>query len=479
MKIVLSIFLMLFFASSVSADVYKWIDENGAVNFTDDFSQVPSKYQDKVEKVSIPKSRPSTSSEAPSGKMAPGASPADTARKAPAIAQTLVREGDFAIKLVEALKMGWAESEAEAENMLASSGITPRNGWIADYPVTPDIIGELQLAIGLAADSGNLRMKKDEAMMALQDLAVQQGLPVQPDIGDQHAGVEPSGDYDYGDYSNPSVINNYYYNEGPPVVTYYPPPPDYSYLYAWVPSRFWCGGFFYPGFFVLRDFHRAVFVNKRRAVISNHFRDRRTGRFSTVDPARRQHGGTRAEFGDAGRRSGMDRTEAREGARAIFDHSRKRTISGRPSAPITNPGGLNRMNPPSFRPGHGTGTQSYNRESRGTNFNRQGRDYGRSPVTGRGMNRVPGEVGRRMGDRSFNRPGSGISSQTGTSFQRPFTGEMRSFSPPPQGRERSFSQPSRGGAPHFSPLPTGSRGSPGGHQGVGHGTAPRPGGLRF
>ncbi len=471
MKIVFSILFMLILASSVSADVYKWVDERGVVNFTDDYSQVPSVYQDKVEKVSIPKSRPSTPSEGPPGKMALGASVGDTARKAPAIAQTLIREGDFAIRLVEALKMGRAENEVEAENMLASSGIMPRDGWIADYPVTPDIIGELQSAIGLAVDSGDLKMKKNEAIMALQDLVVQQGLPVQPDAEGRHTGIEPSGDY--GDYSNPAMINNYYYNQGPPVVTYYPPPPDYSYLYAWVPSSFWCGGFFFPGFFVLRDFHRVVFVNRHRAVISNHFRDRGTGRFFTVDPAKRRSEEARADLGEGGRRRGLDSTEAREGARAIFDRSRERAISGRASAQVTNPGGRDRRSPSSTRSDHRTDTRGDKRE-RGANFNRQGGDYGRSPVAGRGMYRVPGEIGHGMGDRTFSRPGPGINRQIGANFQRPSTGEIRSFSPPARGRERPSGQPFRGGVQHFSPLPLGSRDSSGGHQGMGHGTGLRP-----
>jgi len=36
--------------------------------------------------------------------------------------------------------------------MLASSGIAPRNEWIADDPVTPDIIEDQQNAIGAAGD---------------------------------------------------------------------------------------------------------------------------------------------------------------------------------------------------------------------------------------------------------------------------------------------------------------------------------------
>jgi hypothetical protein len=91
-------------------------------------------------------------------------------QKAPPVSQPLVREGNFAIKLVEVLKLGTAKNEAEAESRLASIGIAPKNGWIANYPLTPDIIGELRRAIGLALDSGKIAMNKDEALMAVQIL---------------------------------------------------------------------------------------------------------------------------------------------------------------------------------------------------------------------------------------------------------------------------------------------------------------------
>ena len=98
-------------------------------------------------------------------------SPSEQNRPAPRpTGQSLVREGPFAVKLAEALKMGPVESEAEAESRLTSMGIAPRNGWIADYPVTSDVIGELQNAIGSAADSGKLAMEKDEAVKAFQGL---------------------------------------------------------------------------------------------------------------------------------------------------------------------------------------------------------------------------------------------------------------------------------------------------------------------
>ena len=89
---------------------------------------------------------------------------------APPAGQSLVSEGSFVMKLVEGLKVGEVKSEAEAENKLATVGIAPKNGWIANYPLTPDIIGELGNAIGEAADSGKIMMKPEEAMRAFQDL---------------------------------------------------------------------------------------------------------------------------------------------------------------------------------------------------------------------------------------------------------------------------------------------------------------------
>jgi len=103
--------------------------------------------------------------------------------EAPPAGQRLVREGSFAMKLVEGLKIGEVKSEAEAESKLASIGIAPRNGWIGDYPLTPDVIGELQNAISAAVDSGKLTMNKDEALKAFQGLIA--------DIQSQYARVEP------------------------------------------------------------------------------------------------------------------------------------------------------------------------------------------------------------------------------------------------------------------------------------------------
>ena len=125
------------------------------------------------------------------------------------VEQSLVREGSLAMKLAEAFKIGEVKSEAEAESRLAQIGIVPRNGWIADYPVTPDIIGELQNAIAAAADSGKLVMKKDEAIKTFQGLIA--------DIQSQYAGAEPPPEEQsppesyYSPYPYYPYYNPYYY----------------------------------------------------------------------------------------------------------------------------------------------------------------------------------------------------------------------------------------------------------------------------
>ena len=97
------------------------------------------------------------------------------------ISQPLIREGTLAVKLAGDLKLGITENEAEAEDLLGSAGIVPRNGWIADYPVTPDIVGELQAAIAEAADSGKVSIDKIAALQALQNAVSSLMLPVTPD----------------------------------------------------------------------------------------------------------------------------------------------------------------------------------------------------------------------------------------------------------------------------------------------------------
>ncbi len=62
----------------------------------------------------------------------------------PPIEQKQVRQGELALRLVSALAVGNASGEAEAVSLLTEAGIAPKNGWVADYPVTPDIATQLR-----------------------------------------------------------------------------------------------------------------------------------------------------------------------------------------------------------------------------------------------------------------------------------------------------------------------------------------------
>ncbi len=198
----------------------------------------------------------------------------------PPVSQPLIREGDFAVKLVSALNLGTANSGADAETILTSAEIVPKNGWISDYPMTPVVVGQLQESIEAAASAGKLPMNSNEAIKAFQALVADEGLPVEVASGTSPGEAATN----YGEYSNPTVINNYYYDEGPPVVTYYAPPPDYLYLYSWVSYPFWWSGFWFPGFYCLNDFDVVLFVHHERELCTNHFFNRATGRFFRIDP---------------------------------------------------------------------------------------------------------------------------------------------------------------------------------------------------
>jgi len=419
-KLIFVLFILLIFASSASATIYRWVDEKGVVNFTDDVSKIPPNYRNNAEEVKVTKMGPSTPSQTPPGKIAASAQPGETGAQAPPISQALVREGDFAVKLAESLKVGQPKSEAEAETMLTSAGIAPKNGWIADYPVTPDIIGELENSVGSAVDAGKLGIKKEEATRAFQNLAVQEALPVRADEGQNSQGsTEPPQNY-----GESEAVSNYYYDEGPPVVTYYPPPWDYSYLYAWVPYPFWFTGFWFPGFFVLNDFHRHCFTHGHVGVVSNHFSDPRTGRLGAIDPARRHLGNaaasphpSRGQFASQG---------ARNGASSILNRS----------------SGNTRLNTTA--------------ETRGA--------VARNPQSARmsGYSSRGGVVtGRSMHSRSLGHPGSfsGYGRGTGRSFSGSFSGSP----------SKSFSALSTGGRGSFGGSSGGGGGSHGGGRGGGHG----------
>lgn len=319
----------------------------------------------------------------------------------PPISQPLVREGTLATKLADVLKVGTPANESEAESALTAVGIAPHNGWIADYPVTPDIAGELRNAISYAADTKAIAMSKDDALKAFEGVVQQYNLPAGTDTSGQ-AVNEPSGE----SYPDTTVISNYYYDQGPPVVTYYAPPPDYAYLYSWVPYPFWWWDFWFPGFFVLADFdfriggHGHGHGHGHDEFVSNHFRDHRTGRMSRIDPANRSHGGTFADRGG----SQWSSPSGQRGAAAIVNSSRNLT-AGRNNRTFIAPSRNGRTATLSSR----KGTSVLHSGGRNTiSTVRSGRTYGGSSnyYGGRSYNR-PAYRSPYLGSRSFNSPSGG------------------------------------------------------------------------
>jgi len=251
----------------------------------------------------------------------------------PPIGQQLVREGNFAVRLAEVLEVVTTDDEVEAESSLGEIGISPRNGWIADYPVTPDILAELQTAIAAAADADKLNFEKPEALRRLEQVNNEFKLGLRPYSSSEKAAAAPQSG---GNYPNPTIINNYYTEQGPPVITYYAPPTDYYYLYSWVPFPFWGFGFWFPGYFILNDFHRVVHFRDRPVFISNHFRDIRNQRHRAfrIDPVARFEGRTYQGIG-AVRSRGYISTGVPRSERRIFNGSR--TAAPRGATGLSNP----------------------------------------------------------------------------------------------------------------------------------------------
>jgi len=72
------LFILILCASDVSfAEVFKWVDENGGVHFTDDIIQIPAKYRPKSEKMEIIETEVNTKKEGESTPKAKGTTPGD------------------------------------------------------------------------------------------------------------------------------------------------------------------------------------------------------------------------------------------------------------------------------------------------------------------------------------------------------------------------------------------------------------------
>ncbi len=175
----------------------------------------------------------------------------------PPFEQPLVREGEFAVELATALNLTSSRDETAGESYLASINIMPRNGWISDYPMTPDIIAEVRQSAARSSSSGYLQISETDAVGLVDNVSIAMDLPVS-------AGSVSNSEYQSGsaapapetsEYVKPSIIEDYYEDNKPPVVTYYPPAVEDANLYARVPSPFLWEGFGFGGFFILVDFN--------------------------------------------------------------------------------------------------------------------------------------------------------------------------------------------------------------------------------
>ncbi|MGO9313864.1 MAG: hypothetical protein ACLQBD_09460 [Syntrophobacteraceae bacterium] len=280
----------------------------------------------------------------------------------PPIEQPLVREGEFAVELATALNLTSSKDEAAAEHYLVSINITPRNGWIADYPMTPDIIAEVRASAARSASSGNLRISETDAAGIVDKVSIAMNLPVKV-AGEKYnygsgSGYQPSSAAPPpkgSEYVEPYVVDDYYYANEPPVVTYYQPPWEYAYLYDWVPDQFWWDGYEFGGFFILTDFDRRYHnhqitnhVTNANGTVSRISATARAGASATAN----QQTGARATTADtsasrnltsSGSARDMDRFSSSPGssrdADSGFSSFSGRTSSSAPSEHFSTGGG--------------------------------------------------------------------------------------------------------------------------------------------
>ena len=442
---VLFVFI-LFFVTSASATVYKWVDRNGVVNFADDDSKIPRDYRHQAEELNTARPGSSVPSQAPPEKAIVGTPSPKTTKQAPPVAQTLVREGDFAIKLAEALKIGKAGNEAEAESKLASVGITPKNGWIADYPVTPDIIGELEKAVGEAADAQKLALGKNEALRALRTAAVEQELPIVAEGAEGRMNTVKAHPRQPLNTRRPpkSIIITM-----PKALLSLPIIPRLGIITTCTPGSPPHSGA--PGFISRGSLFSMISIEafiEMGMPMSSPI----TGETPEPEGSSRLilREDTPKKFWRQGCTSvrGFNSTEARSGARSIFERSHGRSGSSHTSMPMTGRGS-NPTNSAYSSVGRGDGgRQVYNKESRPSGFTgRYGNDR-RPLATDRGISRILRWIWLSRDEQKFRLSGryeqterdeySKTLCRPNPVLQFSFTGKPTVFQPFSSGRSRTF-----------------------------------------
>jgi clan AA aspartic protease (TIGR02281 family) len=87
---ILSVLILIIFASPGYGEMYKWVDEKGTVHFTDDISTIPEKYREDVEERKAPKE-----TTAPEMKEKPTSSPVPKSSEPQGMEVNLWRRGEL------------------------------------------------------------------------------------------------------------------------------------------------------------------------------------------------------------------------------------------------------------------------------------------------------------------------------------------------------------------------------------------------
>jgi hypothetical protein len=192
------------------------------------------------------------------------------------IAPSVVRQGDFALRLAQSLGLPAVEDEEGAIRALNALGIHAVDGWKADYPMTPQVVAELRDAVIVIAAAGQLNMSLDAAMRAYAELVVEFGLPLPAEPAPGYAGGGAPATA-YGPSCNGTALDYYYGNFGMPLYSYCPPPAAYYYLYSWVPYGFYWHQHVFTGFFIRKHFN-GIPPHARHGDHRHRFKDGRDGK---------------------------------------------------------------------------------------------------------------------------------------------------------------------------------------------------------
>ena len=288
------------------------------------------------------------------GPFAVAANARDRQSGAPPVEQPLVREGDFAVELATALNLTRSHDEAAAERELITIGIAPQNGWISDYPMTPDILAEVRRSAARSASSGNLRISGTEAGGVVDKISTSMNLPIRAEgERDAHAsraeypadsGATPP---QAPEYLGSNAVEDFYNGNEPPVVTYYSPPWEYADQYEWVADPFWWGDFGFAGFYILADFDR----HHHHHHITNHV-VRSNGTVSRISPSARANTSGMRNFSSSAPARDVDRPLQNPGG---ITRGRDIDRSAGNSGLRSSPGALTPGSPPSshFSTGEG------------------------------------------------------------------------------------------------------------------------------